>query len=115
MTPVVNIADTYLWLLSLLEELLLALLLLTLFPGEVLVTSYLVDFLLVNAGEIDLVGCGNNITGIDPSERDAVDFEWTGDEEDALLERLEEYDTLATESASEEDEDRAGGKSCSRS
>ncbi len=107
--------NTYLWLLSLLEELLFALLLLALFPGEVLITSYFINLLLVNTGEIDLMRCGNNIAGIDSSERNAVDLERTGDKENTLLKRLEKNDTLATESASEEDEDRTGGKSCSGS
>ena len=44
-----------------------------------------------------------------------VDFEWTSDEENALLERLEEDDTLAAESTSEEDKDGARGESCSGS
>jgi len=107
--------SAYLWLLSLLEELLLALLPLALFPGEVLVTSYFIDLLLVNAGEIDLVGCGNNIAGVDSSERNAVDLEWTSDEKNTLLESLEENDTLAAEATCEEDEDGAGGESCSGS
>ena len=105
----------YLWLLSLFEELLLALLLLALFPSEVLVTSYFINLLLINAGEIDLVGCGNNVAGVDSSERNTVDFEWTCDEENTLLECLEENDTFAAESTSKEDEDSAGGKSCSGS
>jgi len=95
-------SSAYLWLLSLLEELLLTLLLLALFPGEVLVTSYFINLLLVNAGEVNLVGCGDNIAGVDSSERNAVDFERTSDEKNTLLERLEEDDTLATESASKE-------------
>ena len=107
--------SAYLWLLSLLEELLLALLLLALFPGEVLVTSYFINLLLINAGEIDLMGCGNNVAGVDSPKRNTVDFEWTSDEENTLLERLEEDDTLAAESTSEEDEDGARGESCSGS
>ena len=47
--------STYLRLLSLLEKLLFTLLLLALFPSEVLVTSYFINFLLINAGQIDLV------------------------------------------------------------
>lgn len=59
--------------------------------------------------------CGNDIAGVDSSERNAVDFEWTSDEENSLLECLEEDDTLAAESTSEEYEDGTGGESCSRS
>jgi hypothetical protein len=109
------LCNVYLWLLSLFEVLVFTLLLLALFPGEVLVTSYFIDLLLINAGQIDLVGCGNNVAGVDSSERNAIDFEWTGDEENSLLECLEEDDTLAAESTSEEDEDSARSESCSGS
>ena len=107
--------SAYLWLLSLLEELFLPLLLLVLFPREVLVTCYLVDLLVVNAREIDLVRCGNNIARVNSSEGNTVDFEWTSDEEDTLLERLEKNDTLTAESASKEDENGARSESCSGS
>ena len=92
-----------------LEEFLLTLLL-SVLPCKVLVSSYLIYLLLINARQVNLVGCGDYIAGIDSSERNAVDFEWTGDEENTLLECLEEDDTLAAETTSEEDEDGAGGE-----
>lgn len=59
--------------------------------------------------------CGNNIAGVNSPERNTVDFERAGNKENTLLECLQENDTLATESASKEDQDGAGGESCSRS
>lgn len=67
-----------------LEELLLTLLLLTLLTCEVLVSCYLIDLLLVNTGKINLVGSGDDITSVDSSERNTVDFEWTSNKKDTL-------------------------------
>jgi len=101
-------ACAYLGLLSLLEEGLLASLLLGLLSGEVLGLSDLVDLGLVNAGKVDLERCGDDVSGVDASERDTVDLEGTGDEQDTLVEGLEEHDALAAEPAGEEDQDGAG-------
>jgi hypothetical protein len=45
---------------------------------------------------------------VDPAQRHAVELVRPSDEEKAAIELLEEYDTLATETASEEDKDGAG-------
>ena len=103
-------SKTYLWLLTLLEELVLTLLLVALLTSKVLVTGYLIDLSLVKTGEVDLVGSGNNVAGVNSAEWDTVDLEWTSDEEDTLCEVLEEDDTLATETTSEEDKDGSWGK-----
>lgn len=63
----------------------------------------LVNLLLVEAGDVDLVGGGNDVSGVDAAQGDTVDLEGTGDEEDALVEVLEEDDALATETAGKED------------
>jgi len=105
-------ANAHLWLLALLEEFLLSLLLLVgLLPGEVLLGSYLINLLLVETGEIDLLGSGDNIAGVDSSEGNTVDLEWTSDEDDTLREVLQEDNALAAETASEEDEDGTGSES----
>merc|ERR1711988_1139060 len=85
-------------LLALLEESLLTSLLLGLLGGKVLWLGDLVD----------LHGGGDDVAGVNPTQGDAVDLEGTGDEEDTLIERLEEDDTLAAEATSEEDQDSAG-------
>lgn len=100
--------QTYLNLLSLLEESLLTSLLLGLLGGEVLGLSDLLDLLGVEAGDIDLLGGGDDVSGVDSSQRDTVDLEGAGDEEDTLVEGLEEDDTLAAEAAGEEDQDGTG-------
>jgi hypothetical protein len=87
----------------LLEKFRLSLFLLSCFSCEVLVSSYLINLLRINTGKIDLVGSSDDITSVYSSEWDTVDFEWTGDEENTLGKALEENDTLATETASEED------------
>lgn len=95
-------------LLSLLEESLLTGLLLGLLGSEVLGLRDLLDLLLIEAGDVDLVGSGDDVSGVDSAEGNTVDLEGAGDEEDALVKGLQEDDTLATETASEEDEDSAG-------
>lgn len=98
----------YLRLLALLEERLLSLLLVTLLPSKVLVTRNLINLLRVNTGQIDLVRGSDNVAGVDAAEGNTVDLERAGDEEDALAKVLQEDDALATEAASEEDEDGTG-------
>lgn len=107
--------SSYLGLLSLLEESLLTSLLLGLLGGEVLGLGDLLNLLLVEAGDVDLVGGGDDVSGVDSSQGDTVDLEGAGDEEDTLVEGLQEDDTLATEAASEEDEDSAGLEGLARS
>jgi len=102
-------------LLSLLEESLLTSLLLGLLGGEVLGLGDLLNLALVEAGDVDLVGGGDDVSGVDSSQGDTVDLEGAGDEEDTLVEGLQEDDTLATEAASEEDEDSAGLEGLARS
>jgi hypothetical protein len=64
--------------------LLLSLLLVTLLSRKVLVTSDLINLLRINTRQIDLLGCGNNVTGVDSSQRNTVNLEGTGYEKDAL-------------------------------
>lgn len=99
---------SYLCLLSLLEESLLAGLLLGLLADEVLGLGDLVDLAGVDSGEVDLLGSGDDVSGVDPSEGNTVDLEGAGNEEDTLVEGLQEDNALATETASEQDQDGAG-------
>lgn len=95
---------SYLWLLALLEELGLASLLGGTLASEVLLAGDLLDLLGINTGDIDLVGGGDNVAGVDAADWDTVDLEWASDEEDTLVKVVQEDDALATETASEEDE-----------
>lgn len=76
--------------------------------GEVAILADLVQNLGVNALQVNGGGGSDDISGVYPSQRNAVDFEGTGDEEDTLGEVLEEDDTLAAEATSEEDDDGTG-------
>lgn len=110
-TPVVpdpKKVRSYLGLLSLLEERLLAGLLLGLLRGEVLGLRDLLNLGLVDPGKVDLQGCGDDVSRVDAAEGDAVDLEGPGDEQDTLVEVLEEDDTLAAEAAGEQNQDGAG-------
>jgi hypothetical protein len=106
---------SYLGLLSLLEESFGTSLLLGLLSGEVLGLRDLLDLGGVQAGDVDLVGSGDDVSGVDPSQGNTVDLEGTGDEENTLVKSLEKDDTLATEAAGEEDQDGTGLKSLSGS
>jgi hypothetical protein len=99
---------SYLWLLSLLEESLLAGLLLLLLSSEVLGLGDLLDLGGVNTAEVDLLGGGDHVAGVHSAERDTVDLEGAGNEENTLVEGLQENDALATEATSEEDQDGTG-------
>lgn len=102
-----QVIESYLRFLSLLEECLLSLscLLTLLLLREVIHLAHFLQRLLIDPLQIYLRGCCDHVAGIYTSERYAIDFEGTCDEEDALGKVLEEYDALAAESASEEDED----------
>lgn len=106
---------SYLWLLSLLEEGLLTSLVLDLVTNEVLSLGDLVNLRGVDSADINLLGCGNDVAGVDSSERDTVDLEGTSDQEDTLVKGLEEDNTLAAETASEEDQDGTGLEGLARS
>ena len=106
---------SYLWLLALLEELGLAGLLLGSLTSEVLLAGDFLDLLGVDTRDINLVGCGDNVAGVDAANWDTVDLEWTGDEENTLVEVVQEDDALATEAASEENENGAGDEGRARS
>jgi hypothetical protein len=56
------------------------------------------------------LGCSDNVAGVNAAERNTVDFERTSNEEDTLAEVLQEYDALAAESTSKQDEDGAGSE-----
>lgn len=105
---------TYLGLLSLLEEGLFASLILGLLGGEVLGLGDLLDLGLVQTGDVHLVGGGDDVSGVDSSQRNAVDLEGAGDEEDTLVEGLEEDDALATEATSKDNQDGTGLKRLTR-
>ncbi len=100
--------SSYLCLLSLLEESLLAGLLLGLLASEVLGGSGLGDLVLGDTSQVDLDGSGDDVSGVDAAEGDTVDLEGAGDEQNALVEGLEQDNALATESAGEKDQDSAG-------
>lgn len=102
------ISETYLGLLALLEESLLGLLLSLLLLGEVVRRGDLLQSLRVNTGDVNARGGGDHVAGIHPSEGNTIDLEGTGDKEHTLVEVLEEDDTLATEAASEENQNGTG-------
>jgi hypothetical protein len=56
------------------------------------------------------VGSSDNVAGVDAAEGNTVDFERTSNEENTLAEVLQEDDTLATETTSEENKDGTGGE-----
>ena len=96
-------------LLALLEESLLgALLVGLLVAGEVVGVGDLLEGLAVKTVDGDGGAGGDHVAGVDATERDTVDLEGTGDQEDTLVEGLKENDTLAAETTSEEDEDGTG-------
>jgi hypothetical protein len=97
--------STHLGGLALLEESILSRLLGGLVLGEVAILGGLLQNGLIHAIQIHLGRSGDDIAGIYPSQGNAIDFERTGDEEDALGKVLEENNTLATEAASEENDD----------
>lgn len=99
---------SYLGLLALLEEGLLAVLLGLLLPGKVRLAADLVEDGRFNAGDVDGCPGGDHVTGVDTSERDTVDLERTSDEENTLVKSLEEDNTLAAEATGEENEDGTG-------
>jgi hypothetical protein len=114
--PGCQVWSSYLRLLSLLGKGLFTLLLpALLFPGEIFWAGDLVQCLLVQAADVNFRRCSNHISGVDSSEGDAIDLEGTGHQEGAFLEVLEEDDSLAAESAGEENEDGARLQSRSRS
>ena len=98
----------YLGLLALLEESSLAGLVGGLVLGEVAVLAGLLQDLLVNALDVHSGRGSNDEAGVYSSQRNAVDFERTGDKEDTLGQVLEEHDTLAAETTGEEDDDGTG-------
>jgi len=104
----VSADSTDLWLLALLEESLLTLLLGGLVLGEITVGGNLLDDGAVDAAEVDLLACGNNVAGVDAAEGDTVGLEGPGDKEHTLVECLEEDHALAAETTGQENEDGAG-------
>lgn len=96
--------ESYLWLLALLEELGLTGLLGGSITSKVLVAGDLLDLLGIDTRDIDLVGGGDNVAGVDAADWDTVDLEWASNEENTLVKVVQEDDALATETASEEDE-----------
>lgn len=107
-------SSSYLGLLSLLEEGLLAGLLLSLLRREVLRLSNLLELGLVDTREVDLHGCGDDVSRVDATERNTVDLKGPSNEQDALVESLEKDDALAAEPTSEEDQNSTGLKRAAR-
>ena len=63
----------------------------------------------IDASNADLGGSAESVNLVNALERNAVDLVGAGDQEEAGLELLEEDNSLSAETASEEDEDGAGG------
>jgi len=101
---------THLGRLALLEERVLARLLGNLVFSKVASFAGLLHNTLIHTSQIHLGRGRNHISGVYPSERDAVDFEGTSDEEDTLLEVLKNDNPLAAEAACEEDDDGTGSE-----
>lgn len=98
----------YLGLLALLEESILARLVCGLVLGEVTLLGGLLQDSLVDTLDVDGGGGSDDIAGVYAAQRNAVNLEGTGDEENTLGKVLEDNDTLATETTSEEDDDGTG-------
>ena len=58
-----------------------------------------------DAGQVYRGRSSDNVAGIYAAERNAVDLEGTGDQKDAVGERLEVHDALAAESPRKDDQD----------
>ena len=98
----------YLRLLALLEESILARLVCGLVLGEVALLGGLLQDTLIDTLDVDGGRGSNDIAGVYSSQRNAVNLEGTGDEENTLGKVLEENDTLAAETTGEEDDDGTG-------
>ena len=59
-----------------------------------------------------MCGGSDDVAGINSAKRDAVDFEWTGDEEHTLIKGFEKNDALASEAASEKDKNGSRLQRC---
>jgi hypothetical protein len=95
-------------LLALLEESILARLVCGLVLGEVALLGSLLQDTLIDTLDVDGGRGSDDIAGVYSSQRNAVNLEGTGDEENTLGKVLEENDTLAAETTSEEDDDGTG-------
>jgi hypothetical protein len=98
----------YLWFLALLEESILSSLFLGLFCSEVFWLRDLLNLLLIYSRDVDLVGCGNDISCIDSSERNTIDLEGASNQENALVKSLEKDNTLSPESTSKKNQNSSG-------
>jgi hypothetical protein len=103
-----GLGAAYLGLLALLEESILARLVCGLVLGEVTLLGGLLQDSLVDTLDVDGGGGSDDIAGVYAAQRNAVNLEGTGDEENTLGKVLEDNDTLATETTSEEDDDGTG-------
>lgn len=56
-------------------------------------------------GDVQLCACRNDVCLVDSSDWDAVDLEWSSDEEQSAFELLEKDDTFSSEPSSEENQD----------
>lgn len=102
------VGNAYLGLLALLEESILARLVCGLVLSEVALLGSLLQDALIDTLDVDGSRGSDDIAGVYSSQRNAVNLEGTGDEENTLGEVLEENDTLAAETTSEEDDDGTG-------
>ena len=70
----------------------------------------------VNAGDVNLRRCGDDVAAVNAAKRDSVVLQWARDDERAVLrELLQHYCAAATEAASEENGDGAGGDALAES
>lgn len=99
---------THLGLLALLEESILARLVCGLVLGEVTLLGGLLQDSLVDTLDVDGGGGSDDIAGVYAAQRNAVNLEGTGDEENTLGKVLEDNNALATEATSKEDDDGTG-------
>ena len=76
--------------------------------GEVALLGGLLHDALIDTLDVDGGRGSDDIAGVYSSQRNAVNLEGTGDEENTLGEVLEENDTLAAETTSEENDDGTG-------
>lgn len=69
-----------------------------------------VELFSVNRADVDASRCGNNVAGVNTSERNTVNLERSGNEKSVILKTLKEDDSLTTETASQDDQDSSGNK-----
>lgn len=64
----------------------------------------------VNTTDVDLGGSGNDVAVVDAAQGNTVNLERTSNKQSAVLESLEENNTLAAETASQDDQNGTGNQ-----